>query len=168
MRDWGDIADAGNYETHTLQGADSGFPSSSRPLYENVDMTHSCVNTTPPGLFCGTLGCEGRSLAGALEPHYASTGGRYHISLGIGDTDQGIVKSGINVGPALRDGTPFSASGSGSGHQLHHLLLSAGTPTATCHGPSRALSRPSVGPGPLPADGQISTVPKTSIRPNVH
>lgn len=153
MRDWGDIADAGYYETHTLEGADGSFPSSSRPLYENINMTHSCVNSTTPGLLCSTLGSKSRSLTGALEPDYASTSGSYYVPLGIGDTDQCIVKRGVYVGPALRDGTPLTASGSGSGHQLHHLLLSAGTPTAASHGPPRAFSRSCISPRSLPANG---------------
>ncbi len=112
------VPNAGNHQPRALEGADGGFTSGARTLDQYVDLAQALVHASAGRLLGSSLGRKGRPLARALKPYRPGAGRRDHAAFGIGDADQGVVESGVNIDPPVRDRAPFPASCSWSWHLL--------------------------------------------------
>lgn len=110
------ISDAGDVKSCSLKRAYRSFPSGARTFNQNVYLPQSHIHSPSCGLLSGPLGGKGGTLARPFETHGAGASRGNHIPLGIGKTDQGVVKSRIYICPALGHGPAFPPSRSSPCH----------------------------------------------------
>jgi hypothetical protein len=116
--DGGYILDHVYFQSGGLEGANSGFPAGARTLDHNFDFFQAMFHGFLGRLFGGHLGSKGGAFPGALKAYPAGAGPGYGIAPYVGNGDDGIVKSGFDVGNArlyIFAFTPF-----GPGYATRH------------------------------------------------
>lgn len=99
----GDVGDGTDLEARGLQGADSGFTTGTRALDEHVDLLDTVLHRLAGGgLGSHTSGVRS-GLTGALETDVATGCPGHHGARRIGDRDDRVVESGLDVSLADRD-----------------------------------------------------------------
>src|SRR5918992_5694706 len=98
-----DVLDAEDLEARSLQRADGGFASRSRALHHHVDAPDAVLLGASRGGLGRLLRGIGRGLARALEANVARRRPRQHVSVRIGDRDDGVRESRLDVSDAVDD-----------------------------------------------------------------
>ena len=103
MRDRGYVLDYGNFEADGLHGADCRLTTGAGPLDANLDFLESMTHSLTAGVLGNHLGGIGRALTRSLEAHLAGTGPSKNGTAHVGDADDGVVESGLNVCDPMGD-----------------------------------------------------------------
>jgi len=99
---WCDIPNECNFQSCSLESADSSFATGTRSTNHYLKLTHTLINCPSGGTFSGGLGSKGCSLFCSLKSTRTSTCPRNNISVLIGDGDNAIVESRLDVGHPAR------------------------------------------------------------------
>ena len=111
----GDVGDGTNLEARRLQGTDGGFTTGTRALDEHVDLLDAVFHRLAGGgLGSHTSGVR-RGLTGALEADIATGRPGHHGAGRIGDRNDRVVESGLDVSLADRDRLAVATTGLTSG-----------------------------------------------------
>ena len=103
----GDVGNGADFESGGLQGTDSGFTTGTRALHEHVDLLDAVFHSLAGCGFGGHTSGVRRGLTGALETDIA-TGRPGHDCAGrVGDRNNGVVESGLDVRLPNRDRLAF-------------------------------------------------------------
>ncbi len=103
MRNRSHVLDDGDFKSDGLHGADCRFTTGAGPLNTNLDFLQAVTHGLTAGVLSDHLGSIGCALTGSLEPHLAGAGPSENGTAHIGDADNGIVESSLNVGDPMRD-----------------------------------------------------------------
>ena len=98
-----DILNDGDFKSDGLHGADRGFTAGSGTLDANLDFLEPVSHGLTAGILGNHLGGIGRTLTGAFESHLPGAGPADHRTAQVGDTDDGVVKGGLDMSDALGD-----------------------------------------------------------------
>lgn len=97
MRYGGHILDGGDGQSGGLQGSDGRVSSRTRTFYQHIDFFQSQFDSCLSSIF-GSLGRgKGGIFPGAFKAHFTGAGPTNHISIIVGESDDGIIKAGFNM-----------------------------------------------------------------------
>src|SRR5262245_33549719 len=106
MRQWGHVLDGLDGQAGGLQGGDGGLAARTGPLDADLDLLEAELGGALGHRLGRALGGERRALAAALEADRAGRGETERVAVGIGDGDDGVVESRLDVGDAPADVAP--------------------------------------------------------------
>lgn len=98
VRNGGNIPNECNFQSCSLKCADSGFSTCSWPTYHYLNLAHSLIYSSTGCTFSSSLRCKGSSLFCSLKTARTSAGPGDDISILIGNGDNAIVESRLDVG----------------------------------------------------------------------
>lgn len=97
VRNRGNIPDKCNFQPSPLECSDSGFSTCSWTTYHYLNLAHPLIAGSTCCAFSSCLRCKGSSLFCPFKTARASTCPRDHISILIGNGDNAIVESRLDV-----------------------------------------------------------------------
>jgi hypothetical protein len=125
MRNRARIGNTGNIKTRTLEGTNGCFTTAARTFNINSHLPQAVLHSFP----CRVVSCQLSSIRSTLtrpfEPCRSRASPGNYVSLGVGKSDYGIIKRGIDVSSPAGDRLTFPPSGSGSSSCCHLFLLCA-------------------------------------------
>src|SRR6266516_2571764 len=98
-----DVRDRADLETGSLQRADRGLAARARSLDEDVDLAQTVLLGLAGGTLGGHLRRERRRLARTLETDVAGGRPADHVAHRVGDRDDRVVESALDVRVSVRD-----------------------------------------------------------------
>lgn len=97
MRYGGHILDGGDGQSGGLQRSDGRVSSGTGSFDQHIDFFQSQFDRRFSSIF-RSLGCsKGGIFSGTLETHFTGAGPTNHISIIVGEGDDGIIKAGFNM-----------------------------------------------------------------------
>lgn len=101
--DRSNIPDQGNFQTSPLESSDGSFPTSAGAAHHYFQLSHTLFHRPTGGGVSGGLGCIGSAFFSSLETARTSGSPGNYVTADIGNGDNGVVESGLNVGHTARD-----------------------------------------------------------------
>ena len=86
-----------NGEAFYLQRAQGGFSAHTWALNPHLRHPHTLIHCLPEGVTPGKLSGERGALSRALDTTPSSAGLGDHIPIGVGNSDNGVVKGGLDM-----------------------------------------------------------------------
>lgn len=112
------VSYTGDNQTGALQRPYGCLTARSRSPDQHIHLSQSLVHPSAGGLLRCTLGGKSCSLSGSFETHGTAAGRRNNAALRVGDTNQGVVEGGIDIGSALYNCSALSTPCSWSRHKF--------------------------------------------------
>ena len=106
----GDVGDGTDFESGGLQGTDGGFTTGTRALHEHVDLLEAVLHSLAGCGFGGHASGVRRGLTGALEADIATGRPGHNCAGRVGDRNDGVVESGLDVRLPNRDRLAVAAT----------------------------------------------------------
>jgi len=101
----GYIPDRGYLQTKPLKSPDRGIPSRARTINPYLNPLQAHILGFVPRLLRHYLGGEGSALSRPLESDSATAGPGNNLTIGIGDSNNRIIKCGLNMSHSRDYGT---------------------------------------------------------------
>lgn len=101
----GYIPDRGYLQTKPLKRADRGIPSRARTIDPYLNPLQAHILSLAPRLLRHYLGGKGSALSRPLESNSTTTGPGNNLTIGIGDSNNRIIKRGLNMSHSRDYGT---------------------------------------------------------------
>ena len=106
MRKRGHILNHLDIEARSLDGADSGFTSGTRPSNTKIDLFHTHLLDSYRALLSSSLSGKGRTLTTTLVTHGTTRLPGQGLSILIGNRHEGIIKGRLDMNDTLDDVLP--------------------------------------------------------------
>ena len=106
MRKRGHILNHLDIEARSLDGADSGFTSGTRPSNTKIDLYHTNLLDSYRALLSSSLSGKGRTLTTTLVTHGTTRLPGQGLSILIGNRHEGIIKGRLDMNDTLDDVLP--------------------------------------------------------------
>ena len=121
----GDVLNQSYLESRGLKRPQSSLTTCTGTFYKDLHASHPLIYGFTSRIFCGELSRERCGLPGSFESLGSRRRLRHNISVNIGNSNDRVVKSGLNVGHSTRYDTSFFllANNSPSRHSILPVKL---------------------------------------------